>query len=136
MTDAIRRLLATTAKAWNIPKQGMKTALTLCEVAELTGFSYSTIFARKNELGAFRVFDRKNGHWRVWPESIENLYKKRKNVTCMGLQVDNVGNKQCQSIKHPTRPIGGFISSRQAAKELGALLAQRTGKRPLSTTTS
>lgn len=114
----------------------MRKALTLYEVAELTGFSYSTIFSRKNELNAFRVSNTKNGHWRVWPESVENLYKKRKNVICMGSQVDNLGIEQCQSINHQTRRIGGFISSRQAAIELGALLAQRTGKRPSNTTTS
>lgn len=112
----------------------MEKALTLYEVAKLTGFSYSTIYARKAQLNAFRVCNAKNGHWRIWPESVENLYKKRNNVTCMGLQVDNTGNKSCQSIKQPTLPIGGFISSRQAAKELGDLLEQRIRKRRSNTT--
>lgn len=113
----------------------MRVALTLYEVARLTGFSYGTIFARKAQMNAFRVSDTKNGHWRVWPESVENLYKKRNNVTCMGLQVDNVGNKPCQSIKHRAHLIGGSISSRRAARELDALLAQRKRKRRSNTTT-
>jgi len=114
----------------------MRKALTLHEVAELTGFSYGTIYARKSEMNAFRLTDTKNGHWRVWPESVENLYKKRNNVTCVGLQVDNVGKRQCHSTNPPDPHIGGFISYHQAAKELGALLAQRTEKRRKSTTIS
>src|SRR5690606_40210248 len=64
------------------------------------------------------------------PESVENLYKKRKNVTCVGLQVDNVGKRQYHSTNPPDPHIGGVISYHQADEELGALLkGQKKGVR-------
>lgn len=111
-------------------------ALTLHEVAKITGYSYGTIFARKKELEAFRVTDKEGAHWRVWPSSLENLNKTRNNVICMKLQVDNdKESTSCQSTKEKDLTYGGLVSQRQAAAELGKLLAQRTKNKPRNTTT-
>ena len=99
-------------------------ALTLHEVAKITGLSYGTIYANRQKLEAFRINDTKNGHWRVWPKSIDNLYKKRNNVIRIGLHADE--ELSCQSLKPQKVQIGKLTSARQAAKELGSLLAQRT----------
>ncbi|MGQ7939157.1 helix-turn-helix domain-containing protein [Paraburkholderia sp. D1E] len=44
----------------------MEKALTLKEVADLLGVSYSTVYAHKEKLGFFQV----GNQWRVWPDML------------------------------------------------------------------
>jgi len=100
-----------------------KRALTLQEVAEITGFSYSAIFDKRFAIG-FRLPGSRR--WRVWPSRLAELTAPRNNVTRLSLRV--VEDTPCQSAKIK-RPVSGkSISARQAARELDALLKQATGR--------
>jgi hypothetical protein len=99
-------------------------ALSLKQVAELTGFCYSTIFAKRKQIG-FRLPGSRV--WRVLPSQLAELMQPSNNQTQLSLRVD--GENTCPSAKIPFPVSGSSISARQAAKELDALLAQRTAKR-------
>ena len=98
-------------------------ALTLQEVAEITGFSYSAIFDKRFAIG-FRLPGSRR--WRVWPSRLAELTAPRNNVTRLSLRVD--GTEPCQSAKIKSPASGKLTSARRAAKELDALLKQATGK--------
>jgi hypothetical protein len=110
--------------------EAQETAITLQEAADRLHLSYSTVFAHREKIG-FRLPGSRV--WRVWPSELAALTEKRSNLTRLHLRVG--GETECQSAKIPTPASGGLTSARQAAKELDALLAQRTGKRRRNTTT-
>lgn len=108
-----------------------ENAMTLKQVAEKLGLSYSTIFQKRHEIG-FRL---PGGRvWLVWPSRLAELSAPRNTVTRLSLRV--VGENPCQSVKMKNQVFGKSTSARQAAKELDALLSPRTERRRKSTTTS
>lgn len=107
-----------------------ETALTLQEAAKVLNLSYSTIFARRHEIG-FRIPGSRL--WRVWPATLANLSNRSKLVP-LSLRV--VGVNECQSTNIPKVAPGGWISRHQTVKELDALLAQPTKRLRKNSTTS
>lgn len=105
-------------------------ALTLQEAAERLHLSYSTIFAKRAEIG-FRLPGSRV--WRVWPSKLAALTEKRSNVTRLSLRVGGVN--ECPSVSTPIPAPGGSISARQAANELDVLLGRKTERPPRNTTT-
>ncbi|WP_198388475.1 hypothetical protein [Burkholderia ubonensis] len=107
-----------------------ETALTLQQVADRLQLSYSTVFAMRKQIG-FRMPGSRI--WRVWPSSLASLSEKRNNLTRLSLRVG--GDNACQSADVKAPGFGLSTSARQAAKELDALLKQRTGAQRRNTTT-
>ncbi|WP_052043655.1 helix-turn-helix domain-containing protein [Oligella urethralis] len=102
----------------------MERDLTIKEVAEITGFSYNTIYANRHKLKAYQINPTRKGHWRIKRENIDNLYKMNNNVTSMRLASEEL--ELCQSTEIKTQDTGTLICQQRAASELDALLAQPT----------
>lgn len=105
-------------------------ALTLQEAADRLRLAYSTVFAKREQIG-FRLPGSRV--WRVWPSRLAELTEKRSNVTRLHLRVGE--DRECQSAKTQSPAYTGLTSARQAAKELDALLERKTAKPRRSTTT-
>jgi hypothetical protein len=110
----------------------VETALTLQETAALLQLAYSTVFAKREQIG-FRLPGSRV--WRVWPSRLAELSAPRNNVARLSLRVVE-GEEKCPSAKI-NRPVSGSLTSaRQAVKELDDLLKQRIAAPRRSTTTS
>jgi hypothetical protein len=97
-------------------------AISLQEAANRLGVHYQTVYRRRHQI-AFRLPDSRI--WRVWPSTIAKLGKKRQNVYCLSLHVDNEQeNLKCHYSSAKTPLSGGLISGQKAAKELDEALAQ------------
>ncbi|OFS84518.1 hypothetical protein HMPREF3144_06640 [Oligella sp. HMSC05A10] len=114
----------------------MERDLTIKEVAEITGFSYRTIYDNRHKLKAYQINPTKKGHWRIKRENIDNLYKIQHNMTCMRLASDEQEQSLCQSTNKKDLNTGTLMSQRQAANELDALLVRQIKPRRKSTTTN
>ncbi|MEI6117652.1 MAG: hypothetical protein WCP99_24190, partial [Burkholderiales bacterium] len=97
-----------------------ENAISLQEAAAVLNLSYSTIFARRFEIG-FRIPGSRI--WRVWPSTLSNLSNQAKLIP---LSLRAVEEKVCQSSNTHCQALGGSISLPQAARELDALLARPT----------
>ncbi len=105
-------------------------ALTLRQAAERLQLSYGTVYEMRHELG-FRLPGSRV--WRIWPSRLAELTQNRKNGPRLSLRVD--GDSECQSAKIKNPVSTSLTSARRAAKELEALLARPTVKKPRSITT-
>ncbi|WP_363322231.1 helix-turn-helix domain-containing protein [uncultured Pigmentiphaga sp.] len=105
--------------------------MTLQEAAAYLGFSYSTIYAYRKQIG-FQLT--KRGRWRVWPSRLACISKKDNNVARLSMRV--VGDTPWPSAEIKIPASTRSISARQAAKELDARLAQATSKRRGNITTT
>jgi len=106
-------------------------ALTLQEAADRLRLAYSTVFAKREQIG-FRLPGSRV--WRIWPSRLAELTEKRSNVTRLSLRVGGV--EECQSAKMKKPASGTLTSARQAARELDALLARPTERPRRNTTTA
>ncbi|WP_417276402.1 helix-turn-helix transcriptional regulator [Castellaniella sp.] len=95
----------------------MEKALTLKEVAELLGLSYSTIFAKRHQIG-FRLPGSRV--WRVWPADLEKL-RPQMPTPQSPITVQDYG---APLVRQPFRA----SAAREASKELDRLLA--LGRKP------
>lgn len=98
----------------------MDKALTLKEVADLLGLSYSTIFANRKKIG-FRLPGSRV--WRVWPADLEKLRPQpsvRLETTLRG-GAEYLPHKAAARFVDPMR-------ARKAAKELDELLERESSK--------
>ena len=106
-----------------------ENAISLRQAATVLSLSYSTIFARRHEIG-FRIPGSRI--WRVWPSTLANLSSRAKLIP---LSLRAAQDTSCQSLGTLSQATGGWTSHHQTAKELDALLARPTAKRLKSCTT-
>lgn len=106
-------------------------ALTLQEVATRLGLAYSTVFAKRHQIG-FRLPGSRV--WRVWPARLAELSAPRNTVARLSLRA--VEETPCQSAKIK-RPVSTKSPSARRAveRELDALLARPTARPRRNTTT-
>lgn len=98
----------------------MEKALTLKEVAELLGLAYSTVFAKRHQIG-FRLPGSRV--WRVWPADLEKLRPQVSAPPPPAIYTPNFGSPVRRlSVRTPA-------AAREASKELDRLLAQRPGRK-------
>lgn len=97
----------------------MEKALTLKEVAELLGLSYSTIFGHRHEIG-FRLPGSRV--WRVWPADLEKLRPREKPPSPV---IDPLTSYAIPVDRGSVRT----AVARDFEKELDRLLAHQTKKR-------
>ena len=108
---------------------GKEKALTLKEAAEILDVSYFTLFRRRHQI-AFQVPG--TNRWRIWPSELAAATRAGNNLKRLSLRVDQ--EKSWRSAKIKSQGYGGLISPHPVAKELDALLAQKTKKKRKSTT--
>jgi hypothetical protein len=111
--------------------QIVETALTLREAAKLLNLAYSTVFAKRKEIG-FRLPGSRV--WRVWPSRLAEFDKPRDNVIRLSVRVGK--EEPCPSAKIKPLVSISSTSALQAAKELDDLLKQRIAKPRRNITTS
>ena len=106
-------------------------ALTLREAAALLRVSYNTVYARREELGFFKI----GSVWRIWPDDLKKAVGRQDYNESRPARVELEKNA-CLSANARVPTSGTSISARQAAAELDKLLARQTKRRRRSFTTS
>ena len=107
-----------------------ENAISLQQAAKILNLSYSSVFARRYEIG-FRLPGSRV--WRVWPSTLTNLSARSKLIP---LSLRAAEDLKCQSISTQSLTNGGWTSQHQTVKELDDLLARVTGKPRKSCTTA
>ncbi|WP_077175865.1 helix-turn-helix domain-containing protein [Pasteurella multocida] len=99
----------------------MEETLTIQETADLLKMSYNTVYARKLELGFFKIGGIRG--WRIYKRDLDRNIQKENNISRLCVQIGNKEKQKCRSEKHKTAS-GKSISQRRTASEFDVLVAR------------
>ncbi|MFC1121845.1 helix-turn-helix domain-containing protein [Pasteurella multocida] len=98
----------------------MEETLTIQETADLLKMSYNTVYARKLELGFFRIGGIRG--WRIYKRDLDRNIQKENNISRLCVQIGKE-KQQCRSEKQKMAS-GKSISQRRTASEFDVLVAR------------
>ncbi|HHE3465060.1 helix-turn-helix domain-containing protein [Pasteurella multocida] len=98
----------------------MEETLTIQETAALLKMSYNTVYARKLELGFFKIVGIRG--WRIYKRDLDRNIEKENNNSRLCVQIGKE-KQQCRSEKQKMAS-GKSISQRRTASEFDVLVAR------------